>query len=321
MPIVTALTQSFDLEYPIILAPMANFSGGALAATVSRAGGLGLIGGGYGDGDWLKRELQLAGNENIGIGFITWSLAKQPELLDLALDHKPRAMFLSFGDLKPFAGKIAAAGVPLIAQVQSVADAKIAASEGAQFIVAQGSEAGGHGGGRGTLPLVPAVIDAVGKTPVIAAGGIADGRGLAAALALGAAGVVCGTAFYASREALTNERIKAAAVAASGDNTVRSSIFDIARRIDWPGRWTIRTLDNAFHREWAEKPEALEADSAVQAQRYKDAAAAGDADVAAVIVGEAIDLVHEIRPAAEIVRSIGQDAERRIAALARTLIR
>lgn len=321
MPIVTPLTDAFDLDFPLILAPMAGLSGGALAAAVSRAGGLGLIGGGYGDGDWLKRELQLAGNENIGIGFITWSLAKQPELLDLALDHKPRAMFLSFGDLKPFAGKIAAAGVPLIAQVQSVADAKIAASEGAQFIVAQGSEAGGHGSGRGTLPLVPAVIDAVGNIPVIAAGGIADGRGLAAALALGASGVVCGTAFYASREALTHERIKAAAVAASGDNTVRSSIFDIARRIDWPGRWTIRTLDNAFHREWAEKREALEADSAVQAQRYKDAAAAGDADVAAVIVGEAIDLVHEIRPAAEIVRSIGQDAERRIAALARTLIR
>jgi len=321
MPIVTPLTDAFDLDFPLILAPMAGFSGGALAAAVSRAGGLGLIGGGYGDGDWLKRELQLAGNENIGIGFITWSLAKQPELLDLALDHKPRAMFLSFGDLKPFAGKIAAAGVPLIAQVQSVADAKIAASEGAQFIVAQGSEAGGHGSGRGTLPLVPAVIDAVGNIPVIAAGGIANGRGLAAALALGASGVVCGTAFYASREALTHERIKAAAVAASGDNTVRSSIFDIARRIDWPGRWTIRTLDNAFHREWVEKREALEADSAVQAQRYKDAAAAGDADVAAVIVGEAIDLVHEIRPAAEIVRSIGQDAERRIAALARTLIR
>lgn len=321
MPIVTPLTQAFDLEYPIILAPMANFSGGALAAAVSRAGGLGLIGGGYGDGDWLKRELQLAGNENIGVGFITWSLAKKPELLDLALDHKPRAMFLSFGDLKPFAGRIAAAGVPLIAQVQTVADAKIAAAEGAQFIVAQGSEAGGHGGGRGTLPLVPAMIDAVGSIPVIAAGGIADGRGLAAALTLGAAGVVCGTAFYASREALTHERIKAAAVAASGDNTVRSSIFDIARRIDWPRRWTIRTLENAFHREWAGKPEALEADSAAQAQRYKEAAAAGDADVAAVIVGEAVDLVHEIRPAAEIVRSIGQDAERRIAALARTLIR
>ncbi len=321
MPIVTPLTEQFDLDVPLILAPMAGFSGGALAAAVSRAGGLGLIGGGYGDGDWLKRELQLAGNENIGVGFITWSLAKQPELLDLALDHKPRAMFLSFGDLKPFAGKIAAAGVPLIAQVQSVADAKIAAAEGAQFIVAQGSEAGGHGSGRGTLPLVPAVIDAVGKVPVIAAGGIADGRGLAAALALGAAGVVCGTAFYASSEALTHERIKAAAVAASGDNTVRSSIFDIARRIDWPGRWTIRTLENAFHREWAGKPQALEADSAVQSQRYKDAAAAGDADVAAVIVGEAIDLVHEIKPAADIVRSIGQDAERRIAALARTLIR
>lgn len=321
MPIVTPLTLAFDLEFPLILAPMAGVSGGALAAAVSNAGGFGLIGGGYGDRDWLDAQIAIAGNAPIGIGFITWSLARKPELLDLALDRRPRAIFLSFGDLKPFAGKIAAAGVPLIAQVQTVADAKIAAAEGAQFIVAQGSEAGGHGSGRGTLPLVPAVIDAVGSTPVIAAGGIADGRGLAAAMAMGAVGAVCGTAFFASREALSHAHAKEIAVSASGDHTVRSSIFDIARRIDWPQPWTIRTLENAFHRAWSAQPDALRADSENQAQRYATAAAAGDMDTAAVIVGEAIDLVHEIRPAADIVRSIGQDAERRIAALAPALIR
>jgi NAD(P)H-dependent flavin oxidoreductase YrpB (nitropropane dioxygenase family) len=134
----------------------------------------------------------------------------------------------------------------LIGQIQTVAQAKAAVSEGAEFIVAQGTEAGGHGGTRSTRPLIPAVVDAVGNIPVIAAGGIADGRGLAAALMLGAAGVLWGTAFFASRESLSHRNMKQAAFATSGDDTVRSSVVDIARGIDWPAQWTIRTLKNGF---------------------------------------------------------------------------
>jgi len=149
-----------------------------------------------------------AGNTPIGVGFITWSLRKNPDLLNVALGHAPKVMFLSFGELGDFAPKIKKAGIPLIAQVQTLAQARDAVGEGADIIVAQGAEAGGHGSTRSTLPFVPAVVDAVGDIPVVAAGGIADGRGLAAALTLGASGVLCGTAFFASRESLAHPNLK-----------------------------------------------------------------------------------------------------------------
>ena len=129
-----------------------------------------------------------------GVGFITWSLAKQPRLLDLALERRPVAVMLSFGSPVPFIERIKRTGAIVICQVQSVALAKEAAAAGADILIAQGTEAGGHGATRGLVTLVPEIVDALGgRTPVVAAGGIADGRGLAAALMLGAAGVVMGT--------------------------------------------------------------------------------------------------------------------------------
>ena len=161
MTLATELTRRLGLTAPILSAPMAGVAGGALAAAVSRVGGLGFVGGGYGDRAWLTRELDIAAESGgeIGIGFITWSLARQPDLLDLALERRPRAIFLSFGDLAPFAAKVVAAGVPLIAQVQTVAAAKAAIGHGAAVVVAQGTEAGGHGGARATMALVTAVAD------------------------------------------------------------------------------------------------------------------------------------------------------------------
>jgi hypothetical protein len=190
LSIRTPLTTLLGITHPVIAAPMAFVSGGALAAAVSNAGGLGFLAGGYAESrDFLQRELRAAGNARVGVGFITWSLAERdPELLALALDHAPAAVWLSFGDAEPFAGRVKAAGSALILQVQSVAMARQAVDLGADVIVAQGAEAGGHGDIRSTLPLVPAVVDAVHPVPVVAAGGIADGRGLAAALMLGAAG-------------------------------------------------------------------------------------------------------------------------------------
>ena len=128
MAIKTPLTELLDIEHPILLAPMDVVSGGRLAAAVSAAGGLGLIGGGYGDGDWIEGEFAAAGDQVVGAGFITWSLAKQPELLDRALEHDPTAIMLSFGDPAPFVGKIKDAGAKLICQVQTVADARAAES-------------------------------------------------------------------------------------------------------------------------------------------------------------------------------------------------
>jgi nitronate monooxygenase len=308
----TSLSQCFGLTAPILSAPMAGVAGGALAAAVSRAGGLGLIGGGYGDREWLTRELDIAADAAVGFGFITWALAHDPDLLTIALERRPRAVFLSFGDIGPYASRIDGAGVPLIAQVQTVAGAKAAVSGGAWIIVAQGMEAGGHGGERATMALVPAVVDAVGDIPVVAAGGIADGRGLAAALMLGAAGVVCGTAFYACRESRAHPKAKDAAVGASGDRTVRGKVFDIVRGYDWPESWMIRTLENGFYRRWASGPQLLKQSLPRQRQAYLTAQASGDIDTAAVIVGEAIDLVHEVESAGAVVSRIANEAEDRL---------
>jgi nitronate monooxygenase len=308
MPIATRLTQVLDIEHPILLAPMDLVADARLAAAVSAAGGLGLIGGGYGDEAWLVRELDAAGDARVGVGFITWSLARQPRLLDLVLERRPPAVMLSFGELQPHAGRIKAAGASLICQVQTVAQARDAAANGADAIVAQGAEAGGHGMSRGTLALVPAVVDAVPDIPVVAAGGIADGRGLAAALMLGADGVLVGTRFYATQEAAGYAAAKERIVAATGDRTVRGILFDIARQNVWPAPYTGRVLQNAFSERWRGREAELLQHQQAEAARYAEAKAAGDFDTAAVIAGEAVDLVSDIPPAGEIVTRMVNEA-------------
>ena len=159
MKLRTRLTEKLGIAHPILSAPMAFAAGGKLAAAVTAAGGLGLIGGGYGDATWLKREFAAAGNARVGCGFITWSLAGQPALLDQALAHAPAAVMLSFGDPAPFAASVKVSGSLLICQVQTLAMAKAALDCGADILVAQGTEAGGHGASRATSTLVPEVAD------------------------------------------------------------------------------------------------------------------------------------------------------------------
>src|SRR6202011_4487496 len=222
MPITTPLTSLLGITHPILSAPMDVMAGARLAAAVSAAGGFGILGGGYGDRAWLEQETaKLAGTSvPFGIGFITWSLAKRPELLDVALEAEPRAIMLSFGDPKPFAPRIKSAGALLICQVQNEDMARQALDAGADILVAQGTEAGGHGASRTTVDIVPAIVDlAAGHVPVVAAGGIADGRGLAAMMMLGASGVLVGTRFYASVEADGAEEAKQRIRAANSGET------------------------------------------------------------------------------------------------------
>ncbi len=312
MAISTRLTTMLGIEHPILLAPMDIVSDGRLAATVSKAGGFGIIGGGYGDEAWLTREMDAAGSARVGVGFITWSLAKQPRLLDMVLERKPPAIMLSFGDVAPFAAKIKRAGAVLIAQVQLVEQAKAALAQGADVLVAQGGEAGGHGVSRGTFALVPAICDLAPSTPVVAAGGVADGRGLAAALMLGADGALVGTRFYASTEAAGHADAKAMIVKASGDATVRSILFDIARRNVWPAPFTGRVLQNEFSARWRGREADLMQDHD-EAARYAEARSKGDFKTAAVIAGEGVDLVQDIAPAAEVVRRMIDEASKLLA--------
>ncbi len=310
--IATRLTERFGIEHPILSAPMALAGGGALAAAVTAAGGLGLIGGGYGDGEWIEAQFSAAGNTRVGCGFITWSMAKQPHLLGAVLARQPAALMLSFGDPRPFAEEVAAAGVPLICQCQSLAHVREALEAGAAVIVAQGAEAGGHGHARGTLPFVPEVADLLGRespgTLLLAAGGIADGRGLAAALMLGADGVLVGTRFWASREALVHERHQVAAVAATGDETVRTSLPDIARGLDWPKPFDIRVSANLFIEKWRAREAEFKAAIETEAPAYRSAFAAGDPQQAAVIFGEAAGLIADLPPAGEIVARMAAEA-------------
>ena len=317
MSIRTPLCNLFGIEHPVLLAPMAGVSGGALAATVSRAGGLGLIGGGYGDADWLAREFDAAGNARIGVGFITWSLARQPHLLDLVLEREPAALMLSFGDFHPFLPRIRGGQTKLIVQVQTLDQAREAVVAGVDDIVAQGTEAGGHGGARATLPFVPAVIDIAKEIPVIAAGGIADGRGLAAALALGASGVLCGTGFFASDESLASDNAKQAALCGSGDDTDRSSVFDVVRGLDWPPDWNIRAMRNSFTHRWSKDIEGLRQNLSEEQARFDAASTAGDSSIAAVIVGEAADLIRAIEPAQDTLHRMILQAEDRLLRIGR----
>ena len=316
MPLLkTRLTEFFDIEHPILSAPMALISGGRLSAAVTSGGGLGLIGGGYGDSEWLQREFGLANGTRVGCGFITWSLARKPELLDETLERQPATIMLSFGDLQPFADRIHAAGVPLIAQVQTLDHARQALDAGAEILVAQGGEAGGHGMTvRSTFTLVPDVVDlAAERSPealVLAAGGVSDGRGLAAALTLGADGVLVGTRFWASPEALVSPRAQERAIRASGDNTYRTRVYDIVRRLDWPPQYNERMLSNPFVDSWHGNESELLASLPAAASTFEAAVAAEDFDIAAIFVGEAIGRIDEIRPAADMVANLAAEAER-----------
>ncbi len=215
---------------------------------------------------------------------------------------------LSFGDPTTLAGVIRESDTRLIIQVVDMTEASQALDLGADVIVAQGTEAGGHGGTRATLPFVPAVVDLVHPTPVLAAGGIADGRGLAAALSLGAAGALVGTRFQASREALVDAELVKAILDGRGEDTERSRVLDIAGESGWPSRYTGRTLSNSFLDQWRNREAELEGNSEVIAT-YREAERKGDMGVVPVWAGEAIDLITESHSAGEIVHHMATDAE------------
>ena len=302
--IETALTRLLGIEHPILLAPMGSAAGGKLAAAVTNAGGLGQVGSGYASADTIRRELAEAGNARVGIGFITWALEQNPAALDVALDARPAAVMLSFGDPSPFTRRISDAGCKIICQVQTLAQARQAADAGADIIIAQGRDAGGHSGTtRGTMGLVPAVVDAVAPIPVVAAGGIADGRGLAAALALGAAGVSMGTRFTASRESLWDAAMKAAALAAGGDQTEQTRVFDIVRGAPWPSIYPGRALRNTFSARWNGQEDALAAEQASAESAYL-ATQANDFATRVVWTGEGVDLIDDIPSASQIIERV-----------------
>ena len=285
---------------------MANVTGGVLATSVTECGGLGMIGGGYCDPEWLKRELGLSKDNKFGVGFITWRLAQSPSILDTVLERNPRAVWLSFGDIYPFVDKIKNKNIPLICQVQTVRQAKECKEKGADIIVAQGTEAGGHGGYRGSMALIPAVVDAVSPLPVLAAGGISDARGIAASMTLGAQGAVMGTRFLASEESLASDPAKMSVVRSTGDNTTRSNILDYARGYDWPRPYTGRTIVNSFIQKYSKRDIQCQEDKLNLKKDYEGESR----DDPVVFAGEGIDMIHNVLPTKIIMDQIITDLQR-----------
>ncbi|MHB8644761.1 MAG: NAD(P)H-dependent flavin oxidoreductase [Thermomicrobiales bacterium] len=309
----TRICELLGIEHPILNAPMAGTAGAALAAAVSEAGGLGIIGGSTpGGGDWLRGQIRAVRERTdkpFGVGFIS-SAPGLAELTAVAIEERVPVLTHSFADPTPYVAAIHAAGLLMIAQVQTVALARTAAAAGVDIIAAQGTEAGGHTGYSGTLPLVPAVVDVAGGIPVIAAGGIADGRGLAAVLMLGAAGAWLGSRFVASVEAEGGSWLKERVVAAGTDDTVLTRAYDIVTEAPFPPDIGDRVVRNDYTDAWHGRDDELPARRAELRAQLVQAAKEGDVRIAPTRAGNAAGLIHAIEPAGDILRAIIAEAER-----------
>ena len=257
----TWLTERFGLQLPVLNAPMAKFADGAFAAAVSSAGGLGMIGvtGEWDLPEWRRQiSLAAASGRAFGVGVLVWALEPGDEAyVDAALEGGAAVVSLSYGDYAPLVGRVHDAGALCLTQVGTVDQAKAAADAGIDIVVARGMEGGGHGPGlTATLPLLQGVLDAV-DVPVLAAGGIATSRGLAAVLAAGAAGAWMGTAFLACEEMRLPPGYLQALLAAGEGATVYTTAFDIGRGINWPSEFGGRAVRNAFSDRWAGREHEL----------------------------------------------------------------
>jgi nitronate monooxygenase len=304
----------FGLEHPVMSAPMAGHSGADLAAAVATAGGLGSFGG-MGPGrapGWITEQvaaIRAVTDRPFAIGFITPFLPMAAPLLDEALAQRPDAICLSFSDPGPWADKIHDAGARLICQVQDLDGADLAAAAGADVLIAQGTEAGGHTGTMSTLPLLSSVIARHPDTPVLAAGGIGDGSTMAAAMVAGAEGVVMGTALLATPEATdVPDRFKELVVASDGTDTVLTHAYDVVGGYPFPAPISDRMRANRFTAEWAGREEELRSRKD-EFQAHVSLGEEFDPDVHAARYGQAAAFVVQIQPAAAVIRSVVEQAE------------
>jgi nitronate monooxygenase len=305
----TRLTERFGLAHPIMSAPMALHSGGTLAAAVTAAGGLGSFGGinPRGGPEWLRAEVERIRSTTdgpFGVGFITAFLDAARPLFDAALEAQPTVVALSFGDPAPWIPAIRSAGAAVMCQVQTLADAAAAVDAGCDVLVVQGNEAGGHTGTMGTLPFVALAAERFPDVPLLAAGGIGDGRTLAAALLAGADGAWLGTAFLATDEAVeVPEEHKRRVVGSDGGDTVFTRAHDLLSGLPWPEGIGDRMGRNDFADEWAGREAELVA--------RRDELVAGDRPRPAepLRYGPSAGFVGAVRPAGEVVRAVSAAAE------------
>ncbi|OBB11069.1 2-nitropropane dioxygenase [Mycolicibacterium setense] len=243
MSLATTWSRSIGIEVPVVNAPMGGAAGGRLAAEVSAAGGLGMVGmGSSATADQLTAELAQVAGQRFGIGLVHWVAQDRPDLFEVALAARPALLSVSFGEDWDWVRRAHDAGVTVTAQVATVEAARRAVDAGVDVLVARGAEGGGHGEPTmGTLPLLAEVLDAV-DVPVLAAGGISSSRAVAAVLAAGAAAAWVGTAFAACAEALTPGAARDALLAADGEATELTTEYDVAAGYRWPATIPERVL-------------------------------------------------------------------------------
>ena len=310
------LADRLGLRVPVVQAPMAGVSGGELAAAVSGAGALGCVAAGSTTPvSWLQEQAGLLAGRPYGIGLLAWALPGREDLVEAVLAARPALVSVSYGPYEPYVRRLQDAGLVVATQAGTVEEAVAAERAGVDVVVARGGEGGGHGRDDvATLPLLQAVLDAV-RVPVLAAGGIATARGVAAVLAAGAAGAWVGTAFLGCPEATTPPQARARVVAAPLTATAYGRVFDVGQRQAWPPEYGGRALRNAFFDHWAGREDELAHDDEAPG-RLREALRERDYDTAVLYAGQAVGLVHGERPAAEVVAELarGEDLLRRAAA-------
>ncbi len=310
----TRFTDLLGLDYPIMSAPMSNHSGGRLAAAVSLAGGLGTFGGSNDFGpDWLRQQIaciRAHTDRPFGVGFITQLIEYDTASIEIALEEGTPVIIFSFADPCPWVGRARDAGAITICQVQSPELARQSVDAGADALLAQGNEAGGHTGETNLLPLVVELAERYPHLPVLAAGGITSGRALAGAMAAGAEGASLGTAMLATPEAVeTPESFKERIVLSDGQDTVFTRFYDLLGTRPWPERIAGRVYRNRLVREWDGRDADILAHREELASDVAAARNSGNTELSAVYMGQGAGRISAVRPAGDVVRDICRDAE------------
>jgi nitronate monooxygenase len=302
----TWLTQTFALSVPVVGAPMAGPGEGPLAAAVSAAGGLGVVGVGASRSPaWVAEQAAVAAGSGAayGVGLMAWALERDDAQLTAVLEARPSLVSVSFGRFEPYVDRLRAAGIPVTVQAGTVEEALRAERAGVDLVVARGAEGGGHGRDAvGTLPLLQAVLDRV-EVPVVAAGGIGTAPGLAAVLAAGAAGAWVGTAFLTATEAGTSPAARERLLAADETGTAYGRVFDVAQRLAWPPEYGGRALRNSYFDRWSDRLEELATDDAA-ADELTRAQREQDYRTAYVYAGQGAGLLTAERSAADVLADL-----------------
>jgi NAD(P)H-dependent flavin oxidoreductase YrpB (nitropropane dioxygenase family) len=317
----TKITELLSIEHPVVLGGMSSGTNAALVAAVSGAGGLGVLGASGMTADQMQVAavaIRAQTDRPFGMNLLLFRSTERD--VDAALATGCRVLSTAWGDPKPYVERAHRAGAVVMHQSPTAEDAAAAIEAGVDIVVAQGTEGGGHVGHVATIALVPAVLDAARGRPVLAAGGIADGRGLAAALAMGADGVLMGTRFLATPESPVPPSYKRSIVDAGGSDTVFTRIPDFAPYVEWPGAWS-RVIRNRFVEEWLGREEELRTQHAERVgEQARDARAADDREGMKLFAGQSAGLVPGLEPAADVVRRVSREAEELLASRAASVI-